>query len=218
MPVRVLIAEHDAVYRAGLHALLEKEPEILIVGEVGDGTSVIKERRLWETEVLLLDAGLPGSPSPKGLIRTLQESPKTHILIIATNESQWFAQECLKAGARGCILKQSIEAELIRAIQVVAADRYYVDHELVGHGVSASYSGELGDNSDEMQTPQLDLSEQDVCRLLVCGFTHSEIAERLDMAQSAVEAHRHAIMTKLGLQSRADLVQFALTHKHLGPW
>lgn len=212
MPVRILIADREAVYRAGLRALLERDPRVLVVGEAAHGAGVIKAKHLWETDVLLLDSDLPGPPNPRGIVRMLQYTPKTNILVIAMSEDRWCVQDLLRAGARGCILKESTEDELLKAVHLVAAGEPYVDPEFVGRDMAAPDAVEQALDDGSAQAGPFTSREQEVFELLVNGATHAEIAEKLGISKSAVEGHRHDIMTKLGLESRADLVHFAVTH------
>lgn len=212
MPVRILIADREAVYRAGLRALLERDPRIRVVGEAAHGAGVIKAKHLWETDVLLLDSDLPGPPNPRGIVRMLQNTPKTNILVIAMSEDRRCVQDLLRVGARGCILKESTEDELLEAVHLVATGESYVDSEFVGRGMAAPDAVEQALDDGSAPAGPFTSREEDVCKLLVNGATHAEIAEKLGISQSAVEGHRHDIMTKLGIESRADLVHFAVTH------
>ncbi len=212
MPVRILIADRETVYRAGLRALLEKDRRVLVVGEAAHGAGVIKAKNLWETDLLLLDAELPGPPNPRGIVRMLQDAPKTNILVIAMAEDRWCVHDLLRAGARGCILKESTEAELLKAVHLVAAGEPYIDPEFVGRDMAAPEDVEHAFDDGSAPASPFTSREEDVCKLLVTGATHAEIAEKLGVSESAVEGHRHDIMTKLGLESRADLVHFAVTH------
>ncbi len=215
MPVRILIAERQAVYRAGLRALLEEEPQFCIVGEAENGTSVIQSKRLWETDVLLLDLALPGPPSAKTIVRTLTESSRLHILTLATDEDRWCVPDFLGLGALGCILEKSSRGELIRAVGRVAAGEYYVDPELVTHGIVTLGIKKQTPHKEYEQNVYLTTFEQEMCRLIMCGFTTGEIAKRLDISESAVETHQHNIMSTLGLNNRADLIRLVVTHKFL---
>ncbi len=206
MPIRILIAEHEAVYRAGLRALLEEEPQFSVVGEVEDGTEVIKAGRLWETDILLLDTQLPGPPSSKAIIGTFQNSPGPSVLAIVMKENRWYVQDLLDLGARGCILKESTESKLVQAVKIVSDGQCYVDSELAGTGEQPSGHGSHG-------PPSLSSIEQDVGKLLVSGATHAEIAEQLGLSKDAVVEHRNRILDALGLRSRAELADYAVAHR-----
>lgn len=206
MPIRILIAEHEAVYRAGLRALLEEEPQFSVVGEAENGAGVLKAGRLWETDVLLLDIQLPGPPSCKAIVGTLQDSPGPSVLAIVMRENRWYVQDLLNLGAHGCILKESTESKLVQAVKIVADGQCYVDSELAGTGEQPAGHGSQGPQS---LTP----IEQDVGKLLVSGFTHAEIGEQLGLSKDAVVEHRNRIMDALGLRSRAELADYAVAHR-----
>lgn len=210
MTIRILIAEHEAVYRAGLRALLEKSPEFIVVGEAANSAGVIKATRLWETQILLLDIALTGAPGVRGLVRTLGSSAKMGILLLAMFEDRYLIQELLELGARGCILKESTEGDLIQAAHAVASGMCYIDLRLTRQGVHAPC--ERTSCKDGEQLEGLTSVEQDLCRFMAIGFTHPELAEKFGISENAVETHWQNIMAKLGLHSRADLVQFATIH------
>ncbi|MBI4557703.1 MAG: response regulator transcription factor [Candidatus Hydrogenedentes bacterium] len=215
MPVRILIAEHETVCRAGLRALLEKVPEFCVVDEAENSASVIKASRLWETQVLLLDTELPGPPSCRELVRTFQRGRKTTVLIITAEDDCDAVRDLLELGAKGCILKRSTESELIRAVEVVANGGRYIDAELSRLGITAACAEKSAPNQSRQLMARLSLAEQNVCRLLVRGLTHAEVAQKLDLSEDAVESHWHSIMNTLALHSRADLLRFAIDHELL---
>lgn len=213
MPIRILIAEHEAVYRAGLRVLLDKEPQFSVVGEVENGAGVLKAGRLWETDVLLLDIQLPGPPSSKSIIGTFQNSPRPSVLAIVMKENRWYVQDLLGLGASGCILKESTESKLVQAVKIVADGQCYVDSELADPGAEAPCTREQLVGHGSQGPPSLSSIEQDVGKLLVSGFTHAEIAEQLGLSKDAVVEHRNRIMDALGLRSRAELADYAVAHR-----
>jgi two-component system response regulator NreC len=165
--------------------------------------------------VLLLDIELPGPPSCRELVRTFQRSRKTTVLIIATEVNCDSVQDLLELGARGCVLKRSNESELIRAVQVVATGGYYIDAELARRGIAAPHADELAQNLSHQLMARLSLAEQNVCRLLIRGLTHAEVAQKLDLSEDEVDIHWRNIKNTLALHSRADLLRFAIDHELL---
>lgn len=210
MPVHIFIAEHQAVYRAGVRALLEQSSDFIVVGEADNGAGVINARRLWETDVLVLDTALPGVPTARELVRTFRKSPKTHILIVAMNEDRPGIQDLLSLGARGCVLKESPHSELVQAVQLIAAGQFFIDPELAYNGIGPPAAQKQTMDEVLNQLACLSPPERNVCRLLAHGFTHAEVAEKLGLCESDVEAHHQSMMKKLGFRSRADLLHFAI--------
>ena len=215
MSISILIAEHQAVYRAGLRTLLEKESDFLVVGEAGNGAGVIKAKRLWETQVLLLDVALPGPPNAKELVRILRKIEKINVLAIAGDDEPQRVQHFLSLGVRGCMLKQSTEDELIQAVRIVSSGRHYIDSELVSRGVTTADAQHAGAGDADEQTMRLGAREQNVYLLLASGYTSAEASEKLGMEESAVAALRDGVMKRFGLETTADLVRYAIDNELL---
>ena len=209
MPIRILIADDHAVFRSGLKALLEKENDLEVVVETGEGFETIKAVAANEVDILLLDISMPGLPGPKVAEAVLQNKPGLAIVVLTMHEDEYYLQELFKIGARAFVLKRSTGRELIQAIRAVHQGEQYVDPSLAGHVITSLVGGRPKDN----KTGRLDLltpREQEVCRLLAYGHTNAEIAEQLSISGRTVETHRSNVMAKLDLGTRADLVRFAI--------
>jgi two-component system response regulator NreC len=209
MPIRILIADDHAVFRSGLRALLEKENDLEVVGETGDGFETVKAASANEVDVLLLDLSMPGLPGSKVAETVLQQKPRLAIVVLTMHEDEYYLQELFKIGARAFVLKRSSGRELIQAIRTVHRGERYVDPSLAGHVITSL----LGGRPRDSRTGRLDLltsREREVCRLLAYGHTNAGIAEQLSISERTVETHRSNIMAKLDLSTRADLVRFAI--------
>lgn len=211
MSIRVLIADDHAVFRSGLRALLEKEPGIEVVGETGTGFETIEAVGEKEVDVLLLDITMPGLSCPRVVEAVLKKRPRLAIVILTMHEDKYYLQELLKAGARAFMLKKSTGAELLQAIRAASRGERYVDASLAGTLISSYIRGPSKDKETGRLKP-LTPREQEVCSLLAYGHTNAEIARRLSISKRTVEGHRLNIMSKLNLNSRAELVRFAIDH------
>lgn len=208
MPIKTLIADDHAVFRSGLKSLLEKEKDIQVVAEAGDGLETIAEIRRRDVDVLVLDITMPGLPGPKVAESVLQVRPRLAIVILTMHEDAYYLQELFKIGVRAFVLKKSDETCLLQAIRAAYRGEQYVDSALTGHMIS-SYVGQPRPETSgrlDLLTPR----EKEVCSLLAYGHTNAEIAGKLFISERTVESHRNHLMSKLGLKSRAELVRFSI--------
>lgn len=208
MPIKVFITDDHAVLRGGLHALLETERDITIVGEASSGLDAIRALEETPMDVLVLDISMPGLPGARTAEELLRRRPTLGIVVLTMHEDEYYLREMLRIGVRGYVLKKSSGTELVHAIRAAYRGESYIDPALASLVISpyvgktsAKEPGRLG-----LLTPR----EQEVCRLLAYGYTNAEVAEKLFISDRTVETHRTNIMGKLSLGSRAELVRFAI--------
>ena len=209
MPIRLMIADDHAVFRGGLRALLEAEPDLSVVAEAGDGFEAVKLAIAEDIDVLLLDITMPGLTGPRVAESVLAEKPHLAIVVLTMHEDEYYLQELFKIGVRGFVLKKSTGDELIQAVRAAYRGEQYVDPSLGGRALSAV----LGAPQRPPKQSRADLltaREREVCTLLAYGYTNHEIGEQLSISERTVEGHRANIMSKLELGSRAELVRFAI--------
>ncbi len=211
MPIRILIADDHAVFRSGLKALLEKESDLEVVAEAGDGLAAIDAVERQQLDVMLLDLSLPKLPGARVAEIALQKNPRLAIVVLTMHEDEYYMQELFKIGARAFVLKKSTGTELIQAIRVAHRGEQFIDPALVGHVIS-TYVGRTPSKKVEGRLDLLTPREQEVCTLLAFGHTNAEIAEKLFISERTVETHRTNLLSKLDLKSRAELVRFAIDH------
>jgi DNA-binding NarL/FixJ family response regulator len=208
MSIRVLIADDHAVFRSGLRALLEKEQDLVVVGETGDGRETVRTATHEKIDVLLLDISMPGLPGPQVAEAVLNERPRLAIVVLTMHEDDYYLQEMFRIGVRGFVLKKSTGTDLIQAIRTVFRGDQYVDPALGGRVIS-SFVGRNPQHQigrANLLTPR----EREVCILLAYGHTNVEVAQKLSISERTVESHRTHLMAKLDLKSRAELVRFAI--------
>ena len=210
MPIRILIADDHAVFRSGLRVLLEKEDDLEVVAECGDGFETVRTVKDLELDVVVLDLSMPGLPGPKAAQILLERLPDLAIVILTMHEDDYYLQELLKTGVRAFVLKKSTGSDVVRAIRAAHRGEQYVDPALAGILVS-SYIGKDRRRKRE-ESHELTGREKEVCQLLAYGHTNAEIAGKLSISERTVEAHRSHIMTKLSLKTRAELVRYAIDH------
>lgn len=202
---KVVVADDHAVVRTGLRMVLDGEPDIEVVAEAADVETTLQKVRAHRPAVLVLDLHMPGGPSLAQIPAMLEASPETRIVVLTMQDDPAFAREALRAGATGYVLKEAANSELAQAIRQATEGRTYLQPEL---------GAKLAQAPPPAEGPPDDLTEREVgvLRLIALGYTNAEIGEQLYLSVRTVESHRAHIQQKLRLQSRAELVRYALDH------
>ena len=200
--VRVVLADDHAVVRSGLRLVLELEPGIEVVAEVGDVPGAVRALADHAPEVLILDLNMPGERSLPAIPRLHAASPRTRVVVLTMQTDPGFAREALRAGALGYVVKEAADAELVQAIRMAMAGRTYLSPEL-----GARLATEAGARA---AADMLSERERGVLRLIALGHTNPEIAAQLHLSVRTVESHRAHIQRKLRRSTRAELVRYAL--------
>ncbi len=211
MPIRILIADDHAVFRSGLRALLEKEADMRVIGESGDGLSAVEAVCEMEVGVLLLDITMPGLTGPEVAKIVRKERPDTAVVMLTSHEDEYYVNELMGIGASAYVLKKSTKTALLLAIRAAHDGEKYVDPSLAGQMISSRVGRQSPKNGPAGQA-SLTPREQEVCTLLAYGHTNAEIAKKLFISERTVETHRTNLMAKLDIKSRAQLVHFAIDH------
>jgi DNA-binding NarL/FixJ family response regulator len=155
---------------------------------------------------------MPGESGIDGLPKLLHESPETRVLMLSMQDDPSYVREAFAAGARGYVLKEAIDAEVVAAVREVAAGNRYVHPALGARMVAADAAARAADAADPLSD-----REREVLRLLALGHTNQEIAKQLYISVRTAETHRSHIMRKLQLSTRAELVRYAIEHGRLEP-
>jgi two-component system, NarL family, response regulator NreC len=212
MPIRVFIADDHAVFRSGLRVLLERESDIEVVGESGNGFDTLRsitEMDPTNLDVLILDVAMPGLPGSKVAEAVLKEKPQLAIVVLTMHEDEYYLQELFRLGVRAYVLKKSTGTDVVQAIRAARKGEQYIDPALAGLVISTY----VGRQPKKPKTNRLNLMtprELEVMTLLAYGYTNAEIAQKLCISERTVESHRNNLMTKLEFKSRAELVRFAI--------
>ena len=203
--IRVLIVDDHAVLRSGLHLLLDAQAGIEVVGEAGDVKEAVFEAREKKPDIVLMDVVMPGQTGIEGVPLVLKEAPEARVLVLSMQDDPRYVQEAFAAGAVGYILKEAVDAEVVRAIKRVAAGEHYVHPELGARLIAAEAEAKAREEADPLSD-----REREVMRLLALGHTNQEIAKMLYISVRTAETHRAHIMQKLRLSTRAELVRYAI--------
>ena len=205
MSIRVLIVDDHAVVRSGLRLLLEAEEDLEPVGEAGSARDAVFQARALKPDVILLDVVMPEGSGLDALPQLKHENPAAKVLILSMQDEPRYVREAFGAGASGYVLKEAADNEVVAAVREVAGGGRYVNPALGARLVAAD--AEAAKRADE---DPLSDREREVLRLLALGHTNQEIAKQLYISVRTAETHRAHIMQKLRLQTRADLVAYAL--------
>jgi len=207
MPIKLLVADDHGVLRAGLVALLNSEPGLVVVGEADDENSAVSLAVEKRPDVILMDISMPDAGGIDATRRIKQLVPEAKVLILTMHEDKELMQEAIRSGAMGYILKRAIKSELINAIQAVLRNEVYL-HPAMARLLflenNASASQAVKKNSEPLTSREIE-----ILRLIAQGFTNNQAAEKLNISVRTVEYHRSNLTGKLNLHSRVELMKYA---------
>jgi two-component system, NarL family, response regulator NreC len=206
--VRIVIADDHTIMRSGLRLLLEREPDFVVVGEAGDGRAATEAVEQHSPDVVVLDIAMPNLNGIEAAARITASHPKTAIIILSMHSDETYVLRALRVGARGYLLKDSAESDLIAAVRTVMKGRTFfspaISNMLVEDYIRAIRERGV-DDSYELLTSR----ERELLQLVAEGKTTKEIAAELSLSASTVDTHRGNIMRKLNVNSLAELVLYA---------
>ena len=206
--IRVLIVDDHELLRAGLRSRLETENSITTVGEADSAEQAVVMARALQPDLILLDLLLPRKSGYEAIPELAEAAPDAKVLVVSSQTAPSSVRRALSAGARGYIPKHSSDSELVTAITRVAGGDGYVEPDLGAKLVVPGGSPALEALSER---------ERDVVHLLALGYTNQEIGKQLFISVRTVDTHRAHVMRKLDLETRAELVMFALANGIIGP-
>ena len=204
--IKLVLADDHAVVRSGLRMLLDAEDDFVVVAEAGEIDAARRKVLAYKPDVLVLDLNMPGPPS---LPAIPDLATATAVVVLTMQNDPAFAREAFQAGARGYVLKEAADAELVEAVRAAAAGRTYLNPSMGARMAAAPL--EPAGRPDGLSDRELE-----ILRLIALGHTNAEIGQQLFLSVRTVESHRSHIQQKTGRGSRAELVQYALSHRLVG--
>lgn len=207
--ISILIADDHAVLRAGLRMLLDAQPDMVVVGDVGSGAELLARAETLRPALILLDLSMPGLGGLQVLPLLRKMVPQTRILVLTMHDDESYLAQALRDGASGYVLKKAADSELVAAIHAVMRGDVYVHPSF-----NRSLLDDILPAEASTGSPWEGLSEREreVLLLVARGYTSAKIGEQLSISPKTVDTYRARGMEKLGVRSRAALVQFALSH------
>lgn len=205
--LRILMADDHPIVLAGLKALVQADPGLLIVGEARDGRTAWRLATTLRPDVVVLDISMPEMSGVEVARALLAEQPECRILVLTVHEDRATLRQLLDLGVAGYLVKRSAADELLRAIHAVAAGGTYLDPAIAGKLVG----GGAQSPSRLSGGPTVELSERetDVLRLIANGHSNKDISARLAISVKTIETYKARAMEKLGFKTRVDVVRHA---------
>jgi DNA-binding NarL/FixJ family response regulator len=196
--ITVLLVDDHSLVRRGFRRMLDDEPDMLVVGEAGDGEEAVKLAKELRPRVVVMDCALPRSNGLQATREIIDELPDTAVLMLSMHSENTWVRQAIEAGAKGYVLKNALELELGAAIRKVAAGETVFDPQV------EQQSGLKGERNALTQR------ELEVLQMIVDGKSNKEIATVLDLSANTVAVHRANIMSTLGIHKTAELVVYAI--------
>jgi DNA-binding NarL/FixJ family response regulator len=209
--VRILLADDHTIFRAGIRALLENEPDMVVVGEAEDGRTAVKLVCQDKPDVVLMDIAMPLLNGLEATRQVKNDYPQTKVLILTMHDNEEYIRQALVNGAMGYILKDASAHELLDAIHAVHRGEAVLSPAIT-RLVIENYL-RWGDLQKDNTSDGLSPREREVLQLIAEGYSNKEISEILCISIKTVQAHRMNLMSKLNLHDRADLIKYAIQRK-----
>jgi two-component system response regulator NreC len=206
---RVVLADDHTLMRAGLRVLLEREPDIAVVGEAEDGRQTMDLMESLRPEVLVLDIAMPNMNGIEAARQIVAKYPEIAVVILSMHSDESYVLRALKAGVRAYLLKDSAELDLVRAIRAVRNGKAFFS-PAVGKTLLEDYVRQLRQRGEEDSYELLTAREREILQLIAEGKSNKDIANLLNLSPYTVETHRAHILQKLGLHTVPDLMLYAV--------
>jgi len=202
--IRILLADDHSLVRQGFSMILGAEADMEVVGQAGNGREAIEMAEKLLPDLVIMDVTMPELNGIEATRRLAASLPRTRVLALSMHKDSAYVREILRAGARGYLLKDSGDADLLKAVRSVAKGEVYIS-PAVSEAVLQDYRRHVTNPLDLLTS-----REREVLQMIAEGKTNKEIATVLNLSVYTVEAHRGRVMEKLNLHSAGELVRFAL--------
>ncbi len=208
-PIRILLADDHAVVRDGLRALLDRQPDFVVVAEASDGRECLELAEQHSPDVVMMDVAMPKMNGIEAARRILATNPSTAIVILSMHQDESYVLQSLKAGAKGYLLKDSPREDVLEAIRSAAQGRAFLSRK-VSRMLQEDYVEQLQSKGLDDSYDLLTDREREILQLLAEGRANKEVANLLNISPTTVETHRGHILRKLSLHGTADLILYAV--------
>ena len=203
--MRILIADDHGIVRGGLRLLLDRQPDMQVVAEAGDGVEAVQIALRERPDICVLDVSMPRMTGLQATVEIKSHAPEIAVLVLSMYDDERYLFEALQAGASGYILKQEADTALVDAVRAVARGEPFMTN-----AAEQSLLREwMADDSTGPVEP-LTLREREVLKLIAEAYTNKAIGETLHLSEKTVESHRANLMRKLEMRDRVELVRYAI--------
>ena len=202
--IRVLLADDHKILRQGVRMLIDSQSDMEVVGEAKTGREAIEEARRLKPDVVVMDVSMPELNGIEGTRQICDEMKHTRVLALSMHKDAVYVREILRAGARGYLLKDSEDDDLVRAIRCVHRGEAFLS-PAISDAVLSDYRKHVSNPVDLLTS-----REREILTMVADGKTNKEIANALNLSVYTVESHRGSVMEKLNLHNTGDIVRFAL--------
>jgi two-component system, NarL family, response regulator NreC len=207
--IRIMLADDHKLMRSGLRVLLEQQADLTVVGEASDGREAVTLANSLKPDVLVMDIGMANLNGIEAAAQIMQSHPEISIVMLSMHSDESYVLRALKAGAKGYLLKDSAEADLIRAVHAVADGKSFFS-PAVSKVLLDDYVRKLKRSGTEDPYDLLTPREREVLQLVAEGKSNKDVAQLLNLSVYTVETHRSNIMEKLNLHGVPELILYAV--------
>jgi DNA-binding NarL/FixJ family response regulator len=215
LKTRILLADDHAVVRRGLRMVLEAQPDMVVVAEVGDGAEAVQRALEDDVDLAVVDITMPRMTGLHAARELHRRRPELKILMLSMHQNERYLYEALNAGADGYVLKSVADRDLVEAIRATMRGEKFVYPGAMTPLIEDVLRRARHD--EPVQESPLSPREQEVVKLVAEGYTNKQIAETLVISEKTVERHRANILDKLGMRDRVDLTRYAIRHGLIEP-
>ncbi len=215
LKTRILLADDHALVRHGLRLVLDAQPDMEVVAEVGDGAEAVKRGLDEDVDLAVIDISMPRMTGLQAARELHRRRPRLRILMLSMHENERYLYEALKAGASGYVVKTVADRDLVEAVRAAVRGEKF----LYPGAVTPLIADFLHRARQELPLREEPLSprEQEILKLVAEGYTNKQIAEALVISEKTVERHRANILEKLGMRDRVELTRYAIRQGLIEP-
>lgn len=210
--IRVLLIDDHTLFRSGIKALLQRQPEFVVVGEAGDALEGVKRAKILQPDVVLLDIHMQGMTGREAVSLVADEAPHTRILMLTVSEDLEDLLQALRAGAHGYLLKNIETDFLLKAIRSAVDGDSVMSPQMTNKLMKSVRTNAVAQPTPPADKERLSPREREILAFLARGASNKDIARSLDLAESTIKIHVQNILKKLNLVSRVQAAVYAVEH------
>lgn len=210
--VRVLIADDHGIVRKGIRLFLEQQPELEVVGEAADGREAVRLAGEMNPDIIIMDISMPILNGMEATAQIVKRNPEIAVIVLSMHSDESYLIRTLMAGAKGYLLKDTAETDLMRAIETVSQGKPFFSPS-IAQTLLDEYVRQLQQKGLQDSYDLLTDREKEVLQLLAEGKSNKEVANLLNISIYTVETHRTNLMQKLNLHNTAEIVLYAVRKK-----